>query len=369
MKVKDEGTKARKHEHIRICLEEEVESHVGSGFDEVILVHDSLPDLDLSEVDASYEFLGRSVKAPLVIEPITGGVEDALEINRRLAEAAEEHGVILSVGSQRAALEDPGLEDTYRVARDAAPNTVILANIGCAQLLQRDPLEAAERAVDMVEADGLTVHLNPLQEAVQPEGETSMKGIYGELGRLARELKVPLIVKETGAGISAETAIRLERQGVRFIDVSGVGGTSWAGVEYYRALSVGDSPRARLGEVFWDWGIPTIVSLLEVLEFTSMKAIASGGVRSGIDLAKAVALGAEAAGAALPFLKAAVKSRETVSGLIDGMIRELKLAMFLTGSRNIRELRCKPLIILGRTGEWLSLRGLDPGKYARRGLS
>ncbi|MGC8961184.1 MAG: type 2 isopentenyl-diphosphate Delta-isomerase, partial [Candidatus Bathyarchaeia archaeon] len=356
--MKDGKTKARKHEHIRICLEEEVESHTGSGFKDIILIHESLPDLNLNEVDASYEFLGRKVGAPLVIEPITGGVEDALEINRRLAEAADEHGIILSLGSQRAALEDPGLEETYRVARDAAPTAVILANIGCAQLLQGDPVEAAEKAVDMIEADGLTVHLNPLQEAVQPEGETSMQGIYAKLGRLTQELKVPLIVKETGAGISAETAMRLERQGVRFVDVSGVGGTSWAGVEYYRALSMGDPLRARLGEAFWDWGIPTAVSLLEVLEFTSMRAIASGGLRSGLDLAKAVALGAEAGGAALPFLKAAVKSREAVSSLIEGIIRELKLAMFLTGSRNIKELKSKPLIILGRTGEWLSLRGV-----------
>jgi isopentenyl-diphosphate delta-isomerase len=361
-------TKARKHEHIRVCLEERVESHVEPGFREVLLVHESLPDLNLGDIDASYEFLGRRVEAPLVIEPITGGVEDALEINRKLAEAAEEHGVILSVGSQRAALEDPRLEHTYRVARDAAPNAVILANIGCAQLLQGDPVEAAERAVEMVEADGLTVHLNPLQEAVQPEGETSLKGIYRELERLTREIKVPLIVKETGAGISAETAVRLERHGVRFVDVAGLGGTSWAGVEYYRASRMGDALRTKLGEGFWDWGIPTVVSLLEVLEFTSMKAIASGGVRSGVDLAKALALGAEAGGMALPFLRAAVKSREAVSSLIEEVIQELRLAMFLTGSGNIGELKCKPLIILGRTGEWLSLRGIDPGRYARRRL-
>ncbi|MEM2122312.1 MAG: type 2 isopentenyl-diphosphate Delta-isomerase [Candidatus Bathyarchaeia archaeon] len=366
--MKGGETKYRKRDHIRICLEERVESHTGPGFDDIILVHESLPDSDLSEMDTSYEFLGRRVGAPLVIEPITGGVIDALEINRRLAEAAKEYGVILSVGSQRAALEDPGLEHTFRVVRDAAPEAVILANIGCAQLLQGDPVEAAERAVEMIEADGLTVHLNPLQEAVQPEGEPYLKGINRELGRLTRELKVPLIVKETGAGISAETAIQLENLGVEFVDVAGLGGTSWAGVEYYRALSMGDPLRAKLGEGFWDWGIPTAVSLIEVLEFTSMKAVASGGVRNGVDLAKALALGAEAGGMALPFLRAAVESRETVSSLIEEIIRELKLAMFLTGSRNIRELRCKPLVILGRTGEWLTLRRVDPGKYARRSL-
>lgn len=361
-------TGARKYEHIKICLEREVESRGESGFGEIALVHESLPDLDLSEVDASYELFGRRVKAPIIIEPITGGAEEAVEINRRLAEAAEECGIALSVGSQRAALEKPRLEHTYRIVRDAAPNTVVLANIGCAQLLQGDPVEIAEKAVDMIEADGLTIHLNPLQEAIQPEGDTSLRGIYRSIGRLIEELKVPVIVKETGAGISAETALKLEHYGVRIVDVAGLGGTSWAGVEYYRALSAGDSLRSHLGKSFWNWGIPTAISLIEVLEFTSMEAIASGGIRSGIDLAKAIALGAEAGGAALPFLKAAVKSKDSISNYIKTMIQELRLAMFLTGSKDIGDLKSKPLIIMGRTADWLSRRGVDLNKYARKGL-
>ncbi len=363
-----EEVEIRKQDHIRICLERDVESQESSGFNETALVHDSLPELALTEIDISTELLGKKIKAPIVIEPITGGTEESVSINRNLAEIAEELGIVLSIGSQRAALEDSRLERTYRVVRDTAPSTVILANIGCAQLLRRDPLEIAEAVVEMIDADGLTVHLNPLQESIQPEGDTDLQGVLNQIGRLTSNLKVPIIVKETGAGISKETALKLEHHGVEMVDTAGLGGTTWAGVEHYRSLAKGDHVRARLGKRFWDWGIPTVVSLVEILEFTSMKVIASGGVRSGLDVAKAMALGAEASGLALPLLKAAVKSKEAISERLDIVIQELRLALFLTGSGDLASLKCKPLILMGKTADRLLKRGVDVSRYARRHL-
>ncbi len=289
-----------------------------------------------------------------------------MHINRNLAEAAEKLEIAISIGSQRAALEDPKLQYTYKVVRDSAPNTIVLANIGCAQLLDSDPVEVAEAVIDMISADGLTIHLNSLQESIQPEGDIDFRGVLDNIEVLTKKLKVPIIVKETGAGISREAALKLEKSKVNIVDIAGVGGTTWSGVEYYRALSIGDSIRAHLGKCFWGWGIPTVVSLIEILKFTSMKAIASGGIRSGLDIAKSIALGAEAGGLALPLLKVAIKSKKAVLEYLDTIIKELKLAMFLTGSEDIASLKGKNLVITGKTADWLSKRGIDVGSYAVR---
>ncbi|MEM4246451.1 MAG: type 2 isopentenyl-diphosphate Delta-isomerase [Candidatus Bathyarchaeia archaeon] len=347
----------RKLDHIRVSLSERVESGVGAGFEDVKLIHASLPEIDLEEVDTGTRFLNHDLKAPILIEPMTGGTSRAERINRNLAEAAEELGVALGVGSQRAALEDPRLEKTFRVVREAAPNALVLANIGCPQLLEPGAEGKAQKAVEMVEADGLMIHLNPLQEAIQPEGETRFRGALEMIGKVAEKVTVPLVVKETGAGVSKEVAVMLRRAGVRYLDVAGLGGTSWAGVEHHRAEKAGDSRRASLGRAFWDWGIPTVVSLVETLALTDMKVIASGGVRSGIDAAKAVALGAELAGMALPLLKPAVEGAGSVKRRLREVIDELKVAMFLTSSPTPAALRRAPLVIMGETRHWLGQRG------------
>jgi isopentenyl-diphosphate delta-isomerase len=359
-------TEIRKIDHIKICLERNVESYEPSGFNDISLVHDCLPDLNFNNIDVSIEILGKKIEAPIIIEPITGGSKYTLNINRNLAEVAEDLNIGISIGSQRAALENPNIEYTYKVVRESAPSTLVFANIGCAQLLHDNLIEIAETVVDMVDADGLTIHLNPLQESIQPEGDINLKGVLAQIGELTKKLKVPVMIKETGAGISKEAAVKLENQGVKIVDIAGLGGTTWAGVEYYRALGVRDSSRVSLGNLFWDWGLPTAISLVEVLHFTSMKVIASGGIRNGLDVAKALALGADAGGLALPLLKAAVKSRKTLLKYLKTVIQELKLALFLTGSKDVLSLQSKPVIISGKTADWLTKRGVNINHYAMR---
>ncbi len=223
---------------------------------------------------------------------MTGGTQKAAKINKAIAEAVEELGLGMGVGSQRAAIEEPKLESTYRIVRKEAPKAFLVANIGAPQLVQGYGVKEAEKAVEMIEADGLAIHLNPLQEAVQPEGEANYAGVLQEIEEIAEKLQVPIIVKETGAGVSSEVAKKLEKVGVKSVDVSGVGGTSWAAVEYYRAKTVKDVFHQQLGESFWDWGIPTVASLVEVSQSTKLTVIASGGVRTGKDVAKTLALGA-----------------------------------------------------------------------------
>lgn len=339
-------------------MEKPVESNIDPGFKDVRLIHVSLPEMDLNDVDTTTVFLGRRLKAPLMIEPMTGGVPEAAEINRNLAEAAEEMGVAIGVGSQRAALENEEMVETYTVVRKAAPSAPVFANIGCPQLLSDEAEEHVKEIVDMLKADALMIHLNPLQEAIQPEGETRFRGVLKRMGEIVKTLSVPVIVKETGSGICREVAASLKSIGVSIVDVAGLGGTSWAAVEYYRALKARNLQKARLGQSFWNWGIPTVASLLEVLSVPGIHAIASGGVRTGIDAAKAIALGAELAGLARPLLKPAVKSGEAVKKTLTAIAEELKVSMFLTASRNVKALKKAPLIITGETYQWVKQRGL-----------
>jgi len=355
---------------LRICLEEEVNArNVTTGFEEIFLVHRALPEINRDDVNLSTRLFGHEFSAPIIVEGITGGTLKALKINASIAEAVERLGLGMGVGSQRAALEDSTLEKTFTIAREKAPNAFLIANIGGPQLAKGYSLQDLRRAVEMIDADALAIHLNPLQEAVQPEGETTYRGILESIRRVARDLEVPVIVKETGAGISAEDAKMLEAAGVAGIDVSGAGGTSWAAVEYHRAKRRGNESSRRLGEVLWDWGIPTAVSLVETVQSVSVPVIASGGIRSGNDAAKAIALGASLVGLASPVLAPALKGAGEVEGLLNDMIDQLRNVMFLVGADSVEALRSVPLVLTGKTAEWLRARGFEPDLYARRKLN
>ena len=359
-------TAKRKLSHIQTSLHEQVQSHVPTGFDDVRLIHKALPEIDRAKIDLSTELFGHEIRAPLIIESMTGGTPLAAKINRTLAKVAEKLGIGMGVGSQRAGIEDEKLAYTYRVAREAAPSIPIFANLGCPQISREDGLERANKAVDMIDATGLFIHLNALQESVQFEGETDFNEMTSRIGKIASALSVPVLVKETGAGISMETARALEHVSVKGINVSGLGGTSWAGVEYYRARAKRDKLQMELGTTFWDWGIPTVPSIVEVANSTNLKVFASGGVRNGLHIAKAIALGADYGGLALPILKSASSGEEAAAASLTIVIEELKNAMFLTGCRNLNDLQKAPLVITGATFQWLTQRGFDPGKYATR---
>jgi isopentenyl-diphosphate delta-isomerase len=292
---------------------------------------------------------------------MTGGHPEVKEINVRLAEAASELGIALGVGSQRAALEDKSLVDTFSAVRDAAPDIPIIGNIGAVQLKRSGP-EVLERLAEMIGADAVAVHLNFLQESIQPEGDKDASGILEAIGSAARG-KVPIIIKETGAGIPWEAARNLARSGVKMVDVSGLGGLSWAGVEAYRAAEAGDDELEEMGRLFWSWGIPTPVSIIEC-KAQGLDVISSGGVRSGLDVAKSLSLGASFAETALPMLKPATKDTKAVVKAMNPFIRALRISMFLTGCKDVNQLASVPLVVLGRTREWLDARGFDLRKFS-----
>ncbi|HZR79778.1 MAG TPA: type 2 isopentenyl-diphosphate Delta-isomerase [Candidatus Binatia bacterium] len=337
---------ARKQSHLELCLREDVEAESKTTlFEQVELVHDAVPDLALDEIDCSTRWLGKRLAAPLVITSMTGGTEEAFAVNRDLARIAEECGIAFGVGSQRAMQRRPDSEWTFRV-REFAPTTVLLANIGLAQareMAARDfrPL------VDALAADALCVHLNVAQEVVQPEGDRDFRGGTAAFRRLARELPVPVIAKETGCGISRSVAERLKRAGVKHLDVSGAGGTSWVRIEALRASAAAD-----LGALYRDWGIPTAASLLQVRGL-GLTVVASGGIRNGLDVAKAIALGASLAGVALPVYQAYRRggsdgAREVVKSLVAG----LRTAMLLTGSGALADLRRAPAVLGPALARW-----------------
>ncbi len=357
----------RKQRHIRISLEENVESEIPTGFGDINLVHRALPEIDLSDVDASVELLGRRLSAPIIISAITGGTEEARKINGTLARVAQRTGIGIGVGSQRIAIQQPEVEGTFRVVRDEAPDALIIGNIGCPQLSLGWGAEEAKKAVDMVEADALAIHMNPLQEAVQVGGDTNYRGLVEKIGSLTSSLGVPVIMKETGAGISYEDTARLEKAGVSGFEISGLGGTSWAAVEHHIAREVGDARQEYLGKSLWSWGIPTACSLVEVRAASKGKIIASGGLRSGLDITKALALGADATGIAKPFLQKAIEGEEALQKYVETIITETKICMFLVGARNVAEMRRVPVVVTGWTAEWLRTRGLDTAHLGTRG--
>ena len=328
-------TSSRKTEHIRINLEEDVRSSLTTGLERYRFLNNALPEIDLKDVDLTLTVFGKTLSAPLLISSMTGGSKEATQINLRLAEAAQEYGIAMGLGSQRAAIEDAKLAESYQV-RSVAPDILLFANLGAVQLNYGYGVEECQRAVDMAQADALVLHLNALQEAVQPEGDTNFGGLLKKIEAVCKELPVPVIVKEVGWGISGETARQLAGVGVQAIDVAGAGGTSWTQVEMHRAKT--DSQK-RLAAAFADWGIPTSDSIIQVRKAAKKTLIfASGGVRSGVDTAKCIALGATLGGMASPYLKAADKSTEATLQTISEVARELQVTMFAAGMADLAEL-------------------------------
>jgi len=365
----NETTEGRKIEHILICLSKEVEAkEKTTGLKDIEFVHVSLPEINKTDIDTSIKLLGHKLSAPIVIAAMTGGHPKAAKINATLAEAAQRLNIAMGVGSQRAALEDSSLEYTYSVAREKAPDILLIGNIGAPQILDENRIETIKQVVNMIDADAVAIHLNALQEAIQPEGEVTFKGVISAIEDITRKIEVPIIVKETGAGIAREEAILLEKVGVKAIDVGGTGGTSWAAVETYRAENRGMNLTASIGRTFWDWGIPTAISTIEVDYFTdNVEIIATGGVRTGLDAAKLISIGANAVGISLPLLKPAYEGKvEKVIQILQKIIEELKIAMFLVGASKINDLRKADIIITGKTAEWLKTRGFNIKAFANR---
>lgn len=327
----------RKADHIRINLEEDVNfRQLTTGLEQYHFLHQALPELDLAEVDTSVTFLGKRLWAPLLISSMTGGTDQARQINYTLAEAAEARGIAMGLGSQRAAIEDPALAGTFQV-RKLAPTTMLLANLGAVQLNYGYTVEHCRRAVDMLEADALILHFNAIQEAVQPEGDTNFKGLLAKVATVCRQIGVPVIAKEVGWGFAEDTARRLAEAGVAAIDVAGSGGTSWSQVEMHRAPT---EIRRRVAATFVDWGIPTAEAVLVAKQGAPhLPVIASGGLRNGLEIAKCLALGATLGGMAGPFLKAAVKSVQAVLDEIDIARTELQIAMFGIGVDSVAALQ------------------------------
>jgi isopentenyl-diphosphate delta-isomerase len=364
-----EETRRRKEEHIRIALNQDVQARKATtGFEDVHFIHKALPEINRQNIDLSKNVFDHNFAAPLIIGAITGGTSEAAKINATIAEVVEDLGLGMGVGSQRVAIENEKLEKTFSVARKKAPTAFLIANIGAVQLVNGYGLKEVKKAVEMIEADALAVHLNPLQEAVQPEGQTDFEGILGKIEEIAVELDTPVIVKETGAGIAAEEGKKLEEVGVEGINVSGAGGTSWAAVEYYRAKKRGKVLQRGLGEIFWDWGIPTAVSVVEVSRTVSVPVIASGGIRNGVDMAKALALGASLTSLSQPVLPAAIKGVKETERVLSLLINELMNVMFLLGVDSVQNMPELPLVITGTTAEWLSRRAFEVESYARRGI-
>ena len=327
----------RKADHIRINLEENVQfPTLTNGFERYRLTHQALPELDLQAVDTRVPLLGKTLRLPLLISSMTGGTEAAGAINRNLAAGAQARGIAMGLGSQRTGIEQPETAGTFRV-RDLAPDILLFANLGAIQLNYRYGVDQCRRAVDMIEADALILHLNPLQEAVQADGDWNWSGLLTKIEAVVRQVGVPVVAKEVGWGVSARAARRLVEAGVAVIDVAGAGGTSWTEVEYHRATS--DAFR-RLARAFADWGIPTAESLAQVRAVApDLPLIASGGMRTGIEAAKAVALGASVVGVASSFLKAAAAGPEQVVETIDQFAAELRVAMFCAGAADLAALR------------------------------
>ena len=344
--------KQRKKDGIDIPLQKNVQARTTSTYlEHVKLIHNALPEIDYDSIDLSTTFLGRMFSAPLIIDSMTGGTDEATVINGRLGELAEKYGFGMGLGSQRAGLKSEELASTYAIARKNAPNAFLIANIGGAQLAKGLTVDDAKKIVKMIRANALVVHLNPLQELVQPEGEPKYAGVLARISELVKNMDIPVIVKEVGAGISREVATKLEMAGVSAVNVAGAGGTSWAGVEKVRAEMMKNDIKRHLGELFWDWGIPTAASLVQARRAVKLPLIASGGLRNGLEVAKCVVLGASMAAMAYPFLRAASQSRESLFAFADTVLAELKSTMFLVGAGSVPSLAISRYILTGALAE------------------
>jgi len=332
----------RKLDHLRICLDEEPRFvKLTTGLERYHFIHQALPEIDLAEVRLSCHLLGKDLNAPLIISSMTGGTQEAEHINLNLAEAAQQMGVAMGVGSLRAALEDPSLAHTYQVRR-VAPDILLLANLGAVQLNYECDPEDCHRVVEMIDADALILHLNPLQECLQPDGNTDFSSLLGKIEEVCHRLAVPVVAKEVGWGISDGVAEMLAQAGVAALDVAGAGGTSWSEVEGHRAP---DEQWDRVIQAFAEWGIPTAESIRMVRQGApGTTIIGSGGIRNGVDVAKVIALGADVAGMAAPFLEPATVGSAAVRAKLEQFIEELRIAMFCVGITDVKELRDTPLL-------------------------
>lgn len=355
--------KQRKIEHVSIALGQDVSAQQRANWNDIQFVHQALPEVDLDEIDTSVTFLGHTLRYPIFISSLTGGHPDVISINRNLARAAEQYGLALGVGSQRAAIVNPDLAPSYAVTRENAPHAFLIANIGAPQLIPQAhhpafTLVQIQQAIDMIGANALAVHMNSLQEAAQPEGDRRSVGEATALKNLTSQLSVPVIAKETGAGICREQALLLRSCGVSAIDVGGAGGSSMSAMEAARSAARGDDKTLNIGLLYRDWGIATPICVVEA-SVARLPLISTGGVRNGLDIARALTLGATLAGMGFPFLKAANESYERVCELLETVIAELKVAMQLSGVRSVSEMQETDVVITGETRNWLSLRGFD----------
>lgn len=344
------NTQTRKADHLRICLEEDVQFHrLSNGLEAYHFLHCCLPEINKSDTDLTTTFLGKTLGAPVLISSMTGGTEQAKQINQRLATVAQTHQLAMGVGSQRVAVENPEVIDTFAV-RSFAPHIPLFANLGAVQLNYTYGLTQCLRVIDILEADALILHLNPLQEAVQANGDTNFSGLLDKIALLCSKVPVPVIVKEVGNGISGKMAQKLTEAGVKAIDVAGAGGTSWAKVESERAEN---NLQRSLGKTFAEWGLPTAECIVDIRSFDQhIPLIASGGIRNGLEIAKAIALGADLAGLAFPFLQAAAESPEALEELVQLLKAELTTVLFCTGNINISQLKTSQ-----------SLKKINKGSY------
>ena len=345
----------RKIEHIRCFLALE-DGPFASGLEDLNLIHQALPELNFEEIDLSVEFMGKRLDAPIIINAITGGNQEVLSINRALAQVAREFNLAMAVGSQTAALENPAVRETYQVARQENPAGGLLANIGA--LIAP---EQALRAVEMIQADALQVHLNVPQELAMDEGDRTFAGVLANLSRIVEACPVPVMVKEVGFGLSRETVTRLAETGVQWVDIGGLGGTNFIAIENQRGESL-------VSDSLETWGIPTAISLLETLaQNHSFKVVATGGIRSALDVAKVLAVGADLAGMAGPILRLLIQeSPAALRMALTKMLYELRCIFLMTGAKNLQDLQRKPVVITGKTREWLAQRGIETAHYAQR---
>lgn len=355
--------KQRKIEHVNIALGQDISAPQQANWHDIHFVHQALPEVDLDTIDTSVTFLGRELRYPIFMSSLTGGHSDVTSINRNLARAAEQYGLALGVGSQRAAIVNPAVAPSYAVTREYAPHVFLIANIGAPQLIvqSRHPaftLAHAQQAIDMIGANALAIHMNSLQEAAQPEGDRRSIGEAAALRALTAQLAVPVIAKETGAGICREQALLLRSCGVSAIDVGGAGGSSMSAIEAARSESRGDERTRNIGMLYRDWGIATPICVVEA-SVAKLPLTATGGVRNGLDIARALALGATLVGMGFPFLKAASESYEQVCELLENVIAELKVAMQLSGASTIAQLQQTDIVVTGETRDWLTLRGFE----------
>jgi isopentenyl-diphosphate delta-isomerase len=355
--------KQRKIEHVNIALGQDISVAQRANWNDVQFVHQALPEVDLDEIDTSVTFLGHTLRYPIFMSSLTGGHQDVISINRNLARAAEHYGLALGVGSQRAAIINPDVTSSYAITREHAPNTFLIANIGAPQLIAQSrhapfTIEQVEHAIAMIGANALAVHMNSLQEATQPEGDRRAAGEAAALKMLTSQVVVPVIAKETGAGMCREQALLLASCGVAAIDVGGAGGSSMSAMEAERSKARGDERTRNIGMLFRDWGIATPVSIVEA-KVAHLPLISTGGVRTGLDVARAIALGATLVGIGFPLLKAASQSYESVCELLETIVAELKVAMQLSGAATIGRLQQTDIVVTGETRNWLTMRGFE----------